>query len=149
MLCNFSEITHLYGCSPVNLQHILRMLLYNNTYGLLPSFYGPQYYTSEFCFWFSFFFIDDLAKKCKQTRNLHKALTQECKIIEGWYFRGCLEAIKQLFWSRNHSLRNIPLVKKRSSKLIFIVFIIPLGLMNDIFLCCWANHTISIDLRYL
>ena len=43
------------------------------------------------------FFIDDLAKKCKQTRNLHKARTQECKIIEGWYFRGCLEAIKQLF----------------------------------------------------
>ena len=45
LLCNFIEITHWHGCSPVRLLHIFETLFYKNTSGgLLLNGYLPSWY---------------------------------------------------------------------------------------------------------
>ena len=60
LLCNFVEITHRHGCSPVNLLHIFSTSFTKNTSGWLSLFISRKWYHSHVCSYWTILFGYDI-----------------------------------------------------------------------------------------
>ena len=82
LLCNFIEITLWHGCSTVNLLHIFRTPVDNNTYGGLPLLVAYK----------KVYFNHELATSCWRKRDLMiKPLVTLLSCFKNWCESYCLQ----------------------------------------------------------